>query len=138
MSLGRRCLALAAVPALLAALGCAGSEESLGPENGAPVMGAVGDTTVALGDTVAFFVSATDPDGDDLTYSLGVSVTWEELKQGYRVDATLDAETGYFWFRPKPEDVPGRDFNFAAEDGRGGKDDVWITVGVSGLKLARD
>ena len=39
---------------------------------------------------------------------------------------------------PAGEDVPGRDFNFAAEDGRGGKDDVWITVGVSGLKLERD
>ena len=129
-----RCLLLAAGVALVAASGCSESVGPAGPTNAPPVMAAVRDTTVALGDTVAFFVSATDPDGDDITYRLGVSVTWEELQEGYRVDASLDSETGYFWFRPKQEDAPSRDFNFTADDGRNGEDDVWMTVGVTGYK----
>jgi hypothetical protein len=125
---------LAAAVALAVAMGCGESVETAGPANDPPVLAAVRDTTIALGDTVAFFVSATDPDGDDITYSLGVSVTWEELQEGYRVDASLDSETGYFRFRPKQEDVPDRDFNFAADDGRGGEDDVWMTVRVTGSR----
>lgn len=125
---------LAAAAALAVALGCSEGVETAGPSNDPPVLAAIGDTTIALGDTVAFFVSATDPDGDDITYRLGVSVTWEELQEGYRVDASLDSETGYFRFRPQQEDVPDRDFNFAADDGRGGEDDAWMTVRVTGSK----
>ena len=130
-----RCLLLAVAVALVAASGCGESVDTVGPSgNAPPVMAAVSDTTVSLGDTVAFSVSASDPDGDDITYRLGVSVTWQELKEGYRVDASLDSETGYFWFRPKHEDAPGRDFNFTADDGKDGEDDVWMTVGVTGAK----
>ena len=131
-----RCLLLVVGVALVVAvLGCTGTETAVGPsDNAPPVMAAVSDTTVALGDTVAFFVSASDPDGDEIIYRLGVSVTWQELQEGYRVDASLDSETGYFWFRPKREDAPSRDFNFTADDGKDGEDDVWVTVGVTGAK----
>jgi hypothetical protein len=37
--------------------------------NRPPVLGAVGDQSVLEGDTLSFTVSATDPDGDTLTYS---------------------------------------------------------------------
>lgn len=131
MRFGHRCLGLAAA-ALAWALGCGESAETAGPANDPPVIGAVSDTSVALGDTVAFYVQADDPDGDKVSFELGVSVSWEELKRGYRVDASLDPGTGYIWFRPKQDDVPSRDFNFMADDGRGGEDNAWITVSVTG------
>gem|GEM_PF-2869973 len=124
----------AAAGAALVVLGCASTESTYtGPEddNNPPEMAAVRDTTIALGDTVGLFVSATDPDGDDVTYRLTVSVTYEELMSGYEADASLGTHTGYFWFRPSREDVPSRDFKFTADDGRGGEDDAWMTVSVT-------
>ena len=126
---------LIAVTLLLPVLaaGCAGDSVTAGSDNQPPELEAVRDTTVALGDTLGVFVSATDADGDDITYHLAVSVTWEELKQGYRADASLDARSGYFWFRPSDDDIPSRDFQFTADDGRGGEDAAWMKVGVTGL-----
>ncbi len=123
-----------AVGLVLGVLGCGVGGDAAGPQGGTnrpPVLGAVRDTTIALGDTVGIFISATDPDGDDITYHLAVSLTWEELKDGYRADASLGAETGYFWFKPGQRDVPSRQFQFIAEDGRGGEDDAWMTVTVT-------
>jgi hypothetical protein len=129
-------LALAA-GLLLGVLGCGVSDDASGPQGGVnnpPVLGAVRDTTIALGDTLGILVSATDPDGDEITYHLAVSLTWEELRDGYRADASLGAQTGYFWFKPGQRDVPNRQFQFIARDGRGGEDDTWMTVTVTGRR----
>ncbi len=140
MRLITRCAAHAAAAAFaILVVGCTGAEDNVVPsDNNPPVMAAVRDTTIALGDTVAFFVHATDPDGDDITYRLSVSMTWEELRDGYRADASLGSETGYFWFRPVKKDIPGRDFSFTADDGKGGESGVWMTVGVTNLKQPGD
>jgi hypothetical protein len=129
MSITARFNVFAATVTLLAlTFGCAGDDIATGPANNPPELAAVRDTAIALGDTLGIFISATDPDGDHITYHLAVSVTWQELKDGYRADASLDAESGYFWFRPGGEDVPSRQFQFLAEDGRGGEDGAWMTV----------
>lgn len=115
-------------------IGCSSTETAptgSGDDNNPPEMAAVRDTTMALGDTLGLFVSATDPDGDDITYHLAVSVTYDEIVHGYVADASLNSQTGYFWFRPQHEDVPSRDFQFTADDGQGGEDAVWMTVSVT-------
>jgi hypothetical protein len=124
--------AVALVALLVMVLSCAETNIGVEPsDNDPPEMAAVRDTTVALGDTLGIFVSAIDPDGDDITYRLTVVVTFEELQQGYRADASLNAQTGYFWFRPGEDDVPSRGFRFTAEDGNGGEDTEGMTVNVT-------
>jgi len=125
-------VAAAAVAVLI--LGCSSTETApggAGDDNNPPEMAAVRDTTIALGDTLGLFVSATDPDGDDITYGFAVSVTYDEIVHGYTPDANLNSQTGYFWFRPKEADVPSRDIQFTADDGRGGEDAVWMKVSVT-------
>ena len=135
MSVIARCvLAGCAATALVAALGC-GSDDVTAVHNRAPVIEAVEDTTIALGDTLGLTVSAVDPDGDDIVLTLAVSVTWEELRDGYRADARLDPESGYFWFRPKPDDIPSRTFLAMADDGRGGEAEAAFTVYVTSVRL---
>jgi len=60
--------------------------------NRPPVLAPVGDRTVALGSSLTFQLAATDPDGDDLYYS----ISQLPLPQG----ASFDVNTGIFTFKP--------------------------------------
>jgi serine protease len=64
--------------------------QTLEGTNAAPVLGAIGDRTVAEGSTLAFTVTATDADGDELAYSA----------TGLPTGASLDATTGAFSWTP--------------------------------------
>ena len=70
----RNTLSLAVIAAMLAACGAGNSsddpEPPPPPANQAPSLSAVGDQSVSEGATEVVTVSATDPDGDSLSYSL--------------------------------------------------------------------
>jgi len=109
--------------------GCGGKDEPTQPiPNSAPVLSLQADTTGAPGDTLRLRAHAEDPDGDVVSYSLAVIVTWVEIRSGYRASAGVDSATGAFWFRPGSWDVPRRSFLFIADDGRGGRDSTGFVV----------
>lgn len=66
----------------------------LGP-NQAPVLTPIADATVTLGQTLVLQLSATDPDGDAVRFSV--------LPFPAPAGATLDGRTGEFTFRPGSE-----------------------------------
>ncbi|BBX49734.1 hypothetical protein GCM10009645_06420 [Mycolicibacterium poriferae] len=75
------------------------------PDNNAPVPGDLGEQTVdpETGAVTATF-SFTDPDGDDLTYTVSTPANGT---------VTLDAQTGTYTYTPDPEARPA----FGQEDG---------------------
>jgi hypothetical protein len=64
---------------------------TVGNVNRPPVLAAIGNKTIAEGSTLTFVVSATDPDGDSLTYSAS------NLPE----DAAFDAESHIFTWAPE-------------------------------------
>ena len=84
-----------------------------------PVMAKIGDKSVNLGQTLAFTVSATDPNGD--VVSFGAS----PLPTG----AMLDAKTGAFTFRPTSATPATYAVSFTASDGKArSQQTITITV----------
>jgi hypothetical protein len=110
-----------------------GCGEYVGPRlsNQAPVLEAQPDTTAAVGDTLELWAQAHDADGDSLAYGLVAYVTYEEFTDGYKPDVTMSKYTGYFSFRPRDRDRPGRDFMFTVDDGSGGTDSTSFSVHVT-------
>jgi hypothetical protein len=89
--------------------------------NRPPVLAAIGNRSVAEGGTLTFTVSASDPDGDPLTYSAS------NLPSG----ATFDTVTRTFTWTPdntQSGSYPGVTFN--VNDGLGGTDSEAITITV--------
>ena len=116
-------------------LSCGGDKEDreptvIAPENHAPVLIPRADTTAAVGDTLRLRAEATDADGDTLLYGLVVEQTLEEIREGYFASASIDGETGAFWFSPEAGDRPGRSFRFTAQDPLGAADTTRFTVNV--------
>ena len=106
-----------------------------GGENEAPVFDAVGDLRVMPGEKLSVALSATDPDGDRVTYSL-------------RNDARLPNGTlkanGTLSFSPGPNDIGTYQFNLVASDGAASSEqavtlqvaaDPVTTTRVSGIIL---
>jgi hypothetical protein len=91
--------------------------------NQPPVLAAIGNRTIAEGATLAFTVTATDPDpGDVLVYSAG----------GLPPGATFDAGSGSFNWTPgftQAGVYPG--VAFTVSDGHGGADSETITITVT-------
>lgn len=75
--------------------------------NRPPILSEIGNRTIALGTTVSFQVSATDPDGDALRFSIGPL----PLPAG----ASFDVNTGGFSFRPTREGQTS--FTLSVSDG---------------------
>lgn len=75
--------------------------------NRPPVLETVGDQTVALGTTLTLQLTATDPDGDPLTFAA------EPLP----AHASLDAATGRFTFTPTADQVGTLTRTFTVSDG---------------------
>lgn len=94
--------------------------EVTGVENHPPTLHAVGNTTVGYGTTLSFAVSATDPDGDDLTYSAS------NLPAG----ATFTASTHTFSWTPTHTQIGVYGgVQFAVNDGHAAVTaDITITV----------
>jgi serine protease len=76
-------------------------------ENAPPVLGAIGDKTVAEGSTLAFTVTATDADGDTLAYSA----------TGLPTGALLDNATGAFSWTPDYSQAGSYEVTFTVSDG---------------------
>jgi hypothetical protein len=88
--------------------------------NQAPVLSAIGNQTVSVGQTLALTLSASDGEGDSLTFSAG------SLPAG----ATLDSTSGAFAFTPTSSQVGTYSITFSVSDGRGGSDSETITISV--------
>ena len=69
------------------------------------------------------FVEATDPDGDDLTYSVAPS--------GSTTNGTLVMNSdGSYTYTPNPDFVGTDSFTYQVEDGRGGVDTATVSITV--------
>lgn len=129
---GRSLLVAGFVPALLS--GC-GDDNSTGPtpnppENRPPALAARADTSCAVGDTLRLIATAHDDEGDSLRFSAGISITYEEFRNGYLPAGGMNPETGAYWFAPNSRDIPGRRISVSVEDTEGGKDTTsfWVEV----------
>jgi len=88
--------------------------------NTAPVLAAIGDKTVNENSLLTFTLSATDPDGDTLTYS---STT---LPSG----ATLNSSSGAFAWTPPASTYGTYSVTFNVSDGKGGTASQSIRITV--------
>ena len=88
--------------------------------NRPPVLDAVSPQTVTVGSDLRLLLSATDPDGDPVTFSA------TSLPEG----ATLDAESGALAWKPTASQVGTKTITIQADDGRCGTDsrDIIVTV----------
>ncbi|MEW6100680.1 MAG: putative Ig domain-containing protein [Candidatus Omnitrophota bacterium] len=94
--------------------------------NDAPVLVAIGNRTVDEGSNLAFTLSATDADGDTLTYSA------DTLPAG----ATLDPALGRFSFTPDYTQAGTYNVTFSVRDAQGGSDSESITITVNNINQA--
>ncbi|MEK9179808.1 MAG: thrombospondin type 3 repeat-containing protein [Patescibacteria group bacterium] len=90
------------------------------PENNAPILDPIGPLNPIDEDsTLTFTATATDDDGDTLTFSL----------DGAPDGATINPETGEFSWTPSTPDT--YEFDVVVSDGNGGTDSETITVIVN-------
>src|SRR3989338_9282537 len=75
--------------------------------NGPPVLSPIGNRSVAEGALLTITLTATDPDGDALTYGV----------EGLPVGARFDTATGAFAWTPTAAQVGGRGIAFSVSDG---------------------
>src|SRR5437660_671798 len=92
-------------------------------QNGPPALTPIGNQTVALGATLAFAVTATDPDNDFVTFA----VTPLPLPP----HASFHSETGQFVFTPDATQVGAVTLTFVASDGAASSSQT-ITINVTG------
>jgi subtilisin family serine protease len=59
------------------------------PTNGAPTLAAIADQSVAPGGTITISLSATDPNGDPLTYSANIVGQSTDSNQAYQLQSSL-------------------------------------------------
>ena len=91
--------------------------------NRPPVLNPIGNKTVAVGNTLTFTVSATDPDNDPLTYSVA--------PLPLPANASFSTTTRVFTFTPTASQVGSFNLTFAVSDGRGGTASETISVTVT-------
>ena len=89
--------------------------------NHPPVLTAIGNTSVQVGSTLSFTISATDADGDSLTYSA----------TGSPIGATFDGSTRTFTWTPTASQVGPHNVVFNVNDSRGKTAFEAITITVT-------
>jgi uncharacterized repeat protein (TIGR01451 family) len=77
------------------------------PSNNPPVLAAVSNQTIAVGMTLTITNVASDPDGDQLTFSLGA---------GAATNATINATNGVFTWTPTGDQIGTNDFTMVVTD----------------------
>ncbi len=88
--------------------------------NNAPVLAAIGNQAATAGAPLSFIVSATDADGDTLTYSA----------TGLPTEATLDSSTGAFSWTPGAAVNENFTITFTVSDGAlSDSEEITISVG---------
>ncbi|NPE28438.1 DNRLRE domain-containing protein [Methanococcoides sp. SA1] len=107
-------------PIINAGMGVYGSDDSApAPSNTAPVLNAIGDRTVDEGNTLSSTVSATDVNGDSLTYSA----------TGLPSGASIGSSTGAFSWTPSEGQAGTHSVTFEVTDGQlTDSEEVTITV----------
>ena len=91
-------------------------------QNGPPVLGAIGNRTVAVGSQLSFMLTATDPDNEEISFSASPAPL--------PANATLNQNTGEFLFKPDGSQTGAIQLTFFARDGRGGVDSETVTLTV--------
>jgi len=94
------------------------------PYNNPPILSPIGNKTVNEGNLLEFTVSASDPDGDNLTYAVS------NLPEG----ASFVNQT--FRWTPSYDQAGTYEVTFSVEDGRGGKDTETIFIIVKDVNRA--
>lgn len=89
--------------------------------NAAPVLNPVGSQSVPVGNAISFTISATDADGDTLTYGASPLPGM----------ATIDPFTGAFSWTPQSGDEGLHVVTFTVDDGNGGTDSAPVTITVT-------
>jgi hypothetical protein len=92
-----------------------------GPVNMPPIISSTPGLKVWATRQYSYHVLASDPDKDDLTYS---------LMEG-PANMTLDSRTGLVTWTPGPEDIGTRSVTVLVQDGHGGKTTQTFTILVS-------
>src|SRR5262249_38291089 len=90
------------------------------PANRPPVLDPIRNKTTEVGAALSFVVSATDPDGDALTFSAAP----------LPANATFDPVTREFTLAPVQSQVGSMNVAFSVSDGRGGTASETITITV--------
>jgi hypothetical protein len=75
--------------------------------NSPPTLAPISNQELALGMTLVFTNSASDPDGDQLTFSLG---------SGVATNATLNTTNGVFTWMPTPDQLGSNNFSIIVTD----------------------
>src|SRR3569623_885942 len=96
-----------------------------GTVNHPPVLAPIGAKTVQLGAPLAFQLTATDSDGDPLTFTA----------TGLPTGATLSS-AGAFSYKPVSNDLGAKQVTFQVADGRVGTDSEVVTITVAGGRVA--
>ena len=89
------------------------------PVNQPPELASIGDKSIEAGQTLSFALSATDPDGDALTYSVS----------GNPTGSSLSGNT--FSWQPTASQVGSHTLTFQVSDGQGHMDSQSITIEVT-------
>ncbi|MEM9713925.1 MAG: malectin domain-containing carbohydrate-binding protein, partial [Actinomycetota bacterium] len=92
-----------------------------GPVNDAPTITSASSTTVAEGDALSFFVTATDPETDPITYSLS----------GEPTGMAIDPVTGEITWTTDLDDSGSYDVTVGASDGANPEVTATLTVDVT-------
>lgn len=102
--------------------------------NNLPVMSPIGDQTIFENQKASFSVSATDPDGDTLSYS------FLSLPNGATYTRKTFEERVFYLFEwtPSGEQSGVYPATFMVDDGEGGSDSELITITVKNVKSTED
>ena len=92
--------------------------------NRPPVLSAIGNKTVSVGNTLTFTLSASDPDNDPLTYSVS--------PLPLPANVSFDTSARSFTFTPAGNQVGSFNLTFALSDGRGGTASETVAITVTG------
>jgi hypothetical protein len=103
---------------VVALFGAVGSSHA---SNHPPVLTAISNKSVGATQNLSFVISATDPDGDSLTYGA----------TGLPTGATFDPATRTFTWTPTTDQVGTFNVVFKVRDGRGGTASQTITITVN-------
>ena len=98
--------------------------------NQPPVLSSQSDTTTSSGDTLHLWASATDPEGDPLSYSVATLGSLSDFKHRGYPDTEINEVEGHFIFRAKDNDRPNREFQFTVKDDKGASHSMSFTVQV--------
>ncbi|KKQ47170.1 MAG: RTX family of calcium-binding protein, partial [Candidatus Yanofskybacteria bacterium GW2011_GWC2_37_9] len=96
------------------------------PSNQPPILSAIGAKSVNENETLTFTVSATDANGDTLTYSAS----------GLPSGATFNPNSRIFSFSPSYTQAGSYLVTFSVSDGKGGTDSEIVTVTVANTNRA--